>query len=255
MVAFNPAITERLNALSDTLLNGHYIFSRDYDESYLARRFSKPEKHSHNISYGISHDPKHLQQYYKIREQAYKEVHNLKDFTGSEEYTDLISYLYLAFSGNNCVGGVRLTITSDEQPVELPIEHDFSVKEFYRNIDFTGLKYCEASRLALLSDFRRHGGVADGLILNFVKFLVNDIGVSLGFGRSTALQARRFKTQFNNLNLPYKFVIRNDVQFNYATEHDDVNLTFWAIDFTPDQRFAEKLEEIHEEPVKKIEFA
>ena len=248
MVSFNPAITERLNALSGTVLNGHYIFSRDFDDAYLARRFSQPDKYAHNISYGPVYDRLLIEQYYNIRQEAYKQLHHDKNFVVPEDDEhDINSVIYMAKAGNSCVGGIRLTISTPQQPVKLALESDeFAIQDYFPNLDLSKITYCEASRLAILPDYR-NGFLWNQLHHKSTDFLVKEMGVEIGFGQSQALQTRRFRAQFRDMG--YKMIVRNDLKTGVARKFPDLNIKFWAIDFTSDQRYAEKLRALVSEPV------
>jgi len=238
MVSFNPAITEKLNGLSENILNGHYIFSRDLDEDYLAKRFAKPDAWGHNVSYKASEDPKHIQQYYKIRQEAYKILVNEHYYAGKDRYDDY-SYQFLGLAGGNCIGGIRITVSTPEKPVDMPLENDnFRIKELYKEIDFSDLIYCEASRLALLPEFR-NGAYLTELFNESTTFSIDTLGIGLVFGRSDLLQTRKFQTRYRNMG--FDLIIRHGMSVPIQTmEH--MKLMLWAIDFTPDRRYTSILE-------------
>ena len=251
MVDFNPAITAKLNGLSSNLLNGHHIFSKGYDDNYLAKRYSRAEKHAHNISYGISGNSKHIQQYYNIRQNAYREVIQKYQkrgaplpmgadtgFYAGEDDHDRRSVLYLALAGDNCIGGVRLTISTPDASNKLTMEDEsFSLQDNFPSIDLSRVKYCEASKVAILPDYL-DGEVWDVLQRKSTEYVIEE-GVEIVFCQSHKLSTKRFKQQFSRLG--FEVIVRKDIKTKATEEFKALGMQFWAVDFTPEQKYALRL--------------
>ncbi len=236
MVTFNPAITERLNALESGVLNGHYIFSRDFEDT-MVRRFSQPDKFAHNISYEFTNNPEMLQQYYNIREYAYKETLGLQHFSGQEDEFDIHSHILIVKAGGNVVGGARLIVSTPQNPQMIPLEEDgLDVKSKFPQLDFSQINYCEMSRLALLPEFRNKE-IAEEIHRKFIDICARD-NIDVGFARTTPLQQRRTKTIFNNLG--YEMIVRRDIDVNYG----DLPMLFSCVDFTPNREYTVLLKQV-----------
>lgn len=255
MVNFNTAIADKLNGLSQSVLSGHYIFNRELEDAYLAKRFGTPDKFAHNISYEFTTDPESLQQYYNIREFAYKETLGVQGFSGQEDELDKHSYILVVKSGNTVIGGARLTVSSPEKPQIMPLEENgFDIKEHFPQLDFTKLKYCEMSRLALLPEFRNNV-IAEQIHKEFVKICERE-NIDVGFARTTPLQQRRTKTIFKNLG--FEMVIRRDIKLD---PYEHLEMQFSCVDFTSSHSFVDLLKHSASELVENtdkvvsVEFA
>ena len=61
------------------------------------------------ITYEVSRDTQLLQQYYKLREECFREELGLPDFDGSENERDRRGHIFIAHKHGRCVGGVRIS--------------------------------------------------------------------------------------------------------------------------------------------------
>lgn len=237
MVYIETAIAQKLEAHSNGLLKGHFIFSKEYDNKNLVKQFEKPAPRSHNITY-IMTDRKDLkQQYYDIRQAVYKDAYN--DSNVGEDYIDHVSKIFVAKAGvGNVIGGIRLTVSTPAEPQILPIENcGVNLRELFPEIDFNNVVYGEATRLTVLPDYR-DGEVSLKLQMTSKEYLVKEMGAEIGFGCSTLANTKKFKKFFSFLG--YNFIIRADQRINIETS--DAELYLWAIDFTKDRRFTKFLE-------------
>jgi len=231
------ATAQKLDALSASILKGHFIFSKEYDDNRLKAQFSKPSLHSHNISYNMTDDENLKLQYYKIRQSVYKEVYN--DENVGEDNIDHVSQIFVATAGaGNVVGGIRLTVSTPESPKTLPIEKcGANLKEIFPAIDFTKVVYGEAGRSAVLPDFRG-GEVCNQLQMISKDCFLNEMGAEIGLGSADEVNMRRLKKFFTRMG--HKFIARFDQKVQ--VDGTDVDLYLWAIDFTTDLRYAKYLE-------------
>ncbi len=234
MVYSSAVVAQKLEDLNSGLLKGHYIFNSD---SYDNQRFSAPEKYSRNISYDITEDRDLIDQYLSIRQEIYRQSYN--DPNVGEDYTDKVSHIFVARAGaGNVIGGLRLTISAPNRPNILPIElSGVNIRSLFPQIDFDKVTFGEASRLAVLPDFR-DGAVSDMLLMNSKEYFVREMGAEIGFGCSTMAHIKKFSRFINRLG--YNFIIRQDVNVKVASS--DAELYLWAIDFTSDARFSQILQ-------------
>lgn len=250
MVSFNSAIADKLNALSQTTLNGHYIFSREYSDALLAKRFSTPLGFAHNISYEYAETQEDLNTYYQIREEAYRDILQEKNFSGAEDEFDRYSFILLIKAGNRVVGGARLTVSDAADNRLMPLEADgFDIKSHFPQLDFSKIRYCEMSRLALLPEFR-NGVISQEIHQKFID-LCREKNIHVGFARTTPLQQRRTKTIFSNLG--HNMIIRRDIKLPHNASNQHLNMQFSCVDFTIDRRFEELLKMQPQEAIEKSE--
>ncbi len=256
MVNFNPAIVDRLNSLSQSALRGHYIFSREFDDGYLSKRYSKQDAWPHNVRVSTVNSRKHIEQYFAIREETYKTSVGANFYAGEDEY-DGKSHIVLALAGDNCIGGIRITVSSPENRMALPTEKDgFQFKTIYDKIEFEDLTYCEATRLAILPDFR-NSNVLPMLFEAATKYAIDVLGVEMVFGRAANLQTRIFQTHYRNMG--YNLVIRRDIK-PPSKGMDAAVVQIFGIDFTPERVFEDTLKSYNTnnakpEEVSELEFA
>jgi hypothetical protein len=234
MVYSNAAITQKLEDLNSGLLKGHAIFNSD---AFYDSRFKKQESFAHNINYMMTESRDLIEQYLGIREEIYREAYN--DSNVGEDFTDQVSTIFVASAGyGNVVGGIRLTVSTPRVPNILPLEHaGVNLRQIFPSIDFDSVVYGEASRLAVLPDYR-DGAVSDNLQLRSKEYFVKEMGAEIGFGYSTLAHTKKFKKFFSRMG--YSFITRTDISIKVASS--DAELYLWAIDFTPDKRHAEALE-------------
>ena len=233
MVYSTSSMAQKLEELSTSLLKGHYIFNSD---SYFTTRFGNAEKISHNVSYQITEDRELIEQYLHIRQEIYRQAYN--DPNVGEDYTDRVSRIFVARAGaGNVIGGIRLTISRPTMPNMLPVEHaGMNLRGLFPQIDFDKIVYGEASRLAVLPDFR-DGGVAERLQMQSKEYFVKELGAEIGFGCSNLANMRKFSAFFTRLG--YSFIARKD-QRVYVKD-SEAELYLWAIDFTPEKKYASLL--------------
>lgn len=230
---------QKLESLSSNILSGHFIFSKEYDDNSLRRQFAAPAATAHNMRFEFTKDPVLLQQYYAVRDIVYKETSGLKDYSFFEDGYDKNSEILVAMSGNVCVGGARLTISSDHSPVKLPIEtNEFKVKELLASLGVHDVKYCEMSRVAVLPEFRN--GAVLGQITQKMHDLCINSGVEIGFACNTQIHARRFKSVFTSLG--YNMIIRDDIKVPYQKSHGKNELIFSMVDFTHSRKYHKLLQ-------------
>ena len=230
-------VTHKLEKLSASVLNGHFIFNKSYDDLNLQKQFEKASPLSHNVSYQMTEDRNLKQQYIKIRQQVYQEAYN--DPNVGEDFTDHISNIFVATAGaGNVIGGIRLTVSTPDSPKILPIEScGVNLRELFPKIDFSKVIIGEAGRSAVLPEFR-DGEVCNRLQTISKEYFIKEMGAEIGFGSCDAPNMRRLKIFFKRMG--YNFIGRTDIPV--YVKHSAAELYLWAIDFTPDQKYRELLE-------------
>ena len=103
-----------------------------------------------------------VQEYFQIRDKAFKEQWNLKKFSGGEDSYDKNAYILIVLSNHKVVGGARFFISNKGNNL-LPMETDsFKLSNLISDADLLNCKYAEISRVAIKDDLRQ--GVISTLI-------------------------------------------------------------------------------------------
>ena len=245
MVQFNQAIQDKLNTLGLTHLKGHYIFDNGVSEFYLKSRYEADEKIEHNISYEVTNDQDLVKQYFKIREEAYKDSYN---FCPKEDFFDKVSDFIIAKSGSVAIGGIRITISSPENRIPIPIESCVDFEREFPEIDFSKITYGEATRLAVLPSYR-NGEVSGKIQKMCVENSLGKMNVDLCFGCGPATQTRRLEIMFRRMG--YKFVVRTN---HLVVPGFEGEYSLWIADFTPNAEFVDRLQPKAEKPAHEDAF-
>lgn len=138
------------------------------------------------------HTQKQLQQYFEVRQKTYADHLGLKYFSGKLDWEDLNSEILLVLSGEECVGGARLTVHSDEVNPHLPLEEKgFILKELFPDLNLENATYGELSRLALLSEYR--DGIQSEILYEHIGDKCKELNIKYLFSVSPYNQARRVR--------------------------------------------------------------
>lgn len=125
------------------------------------KHIKRSPEYFNDIVYEETQSLLYLQQYYDLRENVFKKVWNLENYSGQPDEYDAISDIIIARKGKKCIGGARITVSTPENRILLPMEgDDFLLREQandafqkeFQNLDLTKIKYGEISRLALLQN-------------------------------------------------------------------------------------------------------
>jgi len=124
------------------------------------RMINKPKKRKKVdlslIDVQISKDPELLQQYYDLREYAYRNYSGYKNYSGSENEWDRNGKIFLAVLDGKVIAGARLLVSSDVPYLtfEDPAQH-FTYSEICKNIaiDLSEALYGEISAFAVDRNF------------------------------------------------------------------------------------------------------
>jgi hypothetical protein len=119
------------------------------------------------LIYEFTKDPDLLEQYYKIREDGYKEAWGLKVFSGAEDEHDKRGHILIVREGRRVIGGGRLVLRSTGSPVRLPMETEgFLLHEVLPEIGSDETVIGEVGRAAVLPDFK--GGKSSSIGLHLL---------------------------------------------------------------------------------------
>lgn len=115
------------------------------------------ERQQEEVVYEITKDPFLLNQYYKLREDCYRQDFGLKRFSGAEDDYDRVGKIVVARIGRRVIGGSRIIISSPEKRIKLPMENDnFKLIDILPEFSLATKSYCEFSRLVVKPGYRKH---------------------------------------------------------------------------------------------------
>lgn len=96
-----------------------------------------------------------LQDYYRIRQECFRNELGIADFDGSEDRYDRIGYTLLIIADNQCIGGVRLNESGANSSALLPLESDdFMLPDFFPELTEESSLYSQWTRLAISPECR-----------------------------------------------------------------------------------------------------
>ena len=212
-----------MNALEQVLLDRSQIapfFSTTEAGTLEATRKQLPE----DLIVECTSDMQYINQYFFIREYAYRNDLEVKTFCGEEDEMDKRSYQLIARKGHFCIGGSRLVISTPDKPAKLPLERgDFNLHDHLPFLE--GGSYGEVGRTAILPQFRDSAAVKG--MFNLSIEMAKEKGCKYLFGASPPSVARLFQRQVRQLG--YRDELRPDIPIPMGDENKHLNLTLKII--------------------------
>lgn len=154
-------------------------------------------------------DPVLLLEYFKIREEAYKEELMLDYFSGRFDDIDPRSHIVLGIAEGHCIGGARLTVHDPLLESGLPLEEEhFRLADLLPEYNLKKNKYGEYSRLAMKKGYRN--GRYSETIYMALNNKSKELGMKYVFAVAPLIQARSYKLMYKacfGLNID----IRHDI--------------------------------------------
>lgn len=199
-------------------------------ESRLSRRFTGVQSGPKPVVYEFTEDKALLQQYYSMRENMFISVWGLKSFYGGEDKFDAQSHILVARQGNLCIGGLRLTVSTPQNRIELPLEAEgFKLFDLLPELELESKTYAELSRYAVLPDFQGPEIYLEGSRRLFARAL--SLGVDFGFAVSPLGQARNYRRTATALGLGCE--IRKDIEVPDRDNYEGIRMYLSLFDFRP----------------------
>jgi hypothetical protein len=182
-----------------------------------------------HVVFEITKDPDLLAQYYKLREESYREVLLLPEFSGVEENLDRKSDILIARIGRQCLGGIR--ICGADNMGLLPLEQsadDLSTQMPHLGLDNFG--YCQWMRLTLRPDTeisKMH--LQKQFCLALTKFSAS-LGYRYGFCISSKVHHRFYKRLFRQYGYDYWNCENVAIEKEKEGDFDDLEHLLCVID-------------------------
>lgn len=155
-------------------------------------------KNSDEIEYEWSRDPKFLKEYTGLIDEYYENELNLPDAYKKIDPRDFYSHFLRVTHNNKLISGVRVTTNNKEAKFSLPNEMlGFTYQNVFPDLDLQNNKYCEVSRYAMHTDYRKN---PNHYMAAFKKFyeLTKELKVKYLFISSTKARVRLFKSFASN---------------------------------------------------------
>lgn len=136
-----------------------------------------------------------LDQYYRLRQQCYRQELKLSGFDGSEQPADRDGYILIARRGEDCLGGARISVSNSEKSIGVPL------KGLLSRFGLAHGNFCIWERFALDHEMRkveRHRQFCEALV-----GLSRSLGYDYAFMVSSVRNARFYRKVHSALNLPF----------------------------------------------------
>ena len=193
-------------------------FSDEIVNKNLSVSFDTTEN-SKKINYEFTSNPDFLNQYYKIREDCYRDDLGLTCFSGEEDEYDRIGYIAVARIGDKVIGGARLILSHPHSGIRLTLEEEnFLMVNFFPELDLEENGYCEITRVAILREYRNTNISKD--LFRVIMDRAKSEKCYFHFSTAPLIQARNYKIIAKKLG--FISVIRNDIVIPYKQIYDNL---------------------------------
>ncbi|PCJ91396.1 MAG: hypothetical protein COA46_08090 [Porticoccaceae bacterium] len=178
----------------------YYLLQKDAI-GYWLMAFNTSGKYSEvymQISFELTKDPLLLEEYYRIREQCYRQELKLPSFDGSEEPADCRGNIFVIKNNNHCLGGAR--IVGNTQALGL----DLSLVDLMAGQGLESGSCCMWERLAVSHTLRGSNRRSE-----FCEQLVRasrSLGYEYAFMVSSIRNARLYRLCYSALSIPFQIL-------------------------------------------------
>jgi Acetyltransferase (GNAT) domain len=183
-----------------------------------------------DIKFETSCDMQYLQQYFFVREYAYRLDLRLQQFSGVEDEVDQYSQFIIARKGHFVLGGARLTVIHPNACRPLSLESDnFVLRKMFPVLH--KYSYCELGRTAVLPQYRSGDILSE--IFRISAVLAASQGCKFLFGVSPYSVARRFRNVYNSLGYPTE--IYENIKAPVKPVHEHLKIKFLSTQLAPNE--------------------
>ncbi len=176
------------------------LASVDYSNNEIAllRKYTHAAPFSSKIICEFTTDSAMLYQYARLLDAA-KNPWGVGRFTAPQQDVFDKSHVIVARSGLLCMGGARLTISSSDVPVMMPMEADaLRLSTLFPQLDLAETNYAEISDVVVTAD--RTGEVMQQLLAGLIKLSVAE-DVEYVFYMASQSQARVMQKTMHSLDI------------------------------------------------------
>lgn len=162
------------------------------------------------ITYEFTKDPKKLAEYYNLRERCYQVGLGLNSFSGAADEYDASGHILLAKDRGKIVAGARITASTPQHRVQLPLEEPgFVMKDLFPELDLEHKGYCEVSRFAI-SPEQRFTYCLEEMIQRLTDKSV-ELGCHYFFAVAPLVQARCYRKIHRGMGYDYRILSQVEV--------------------------------------------
>ncbi|MEH6357487.1 MAG: hypothetical protein V7745_00755 [Pseudomonadales bacterium] len=156
-----------------------------------------------SITFEFSKQEGLLKQYYKLREECFRNELGLEAFDGTEDLFDQTGHILIFRDGDICIGGVRITGCSLFGRSLVPLEQKgLDISQMLPQLSLTLAPYCQWERLVLRPEYR---GI--DMLKGICKALIRgcaSLGYHYAFNVTGIKRARLYKRVHSNLGFDYE---------------------------------------------------
>lgn len=161
------------------------------------------------------------QQYYDLRNQEYKKLLGFSRDLSKQNIYDNLSHIFVVMEEDRVVAGARLTISTAERRILLPMERDTGLKicELVSELDVEEKSYCEINRFVV--DEQHRNGHTNYLISKKIIEFAKEQGCCYQFSiapLAVALQSKRIARRFGD-----NHIIRKDIVIPPPEDYQNLN--------------------------------
>jgi len=108
-----------------------------------------------SITFEFSKQESLLKQYYKLREECFRNELGLEAFDGTEDLFDQTGHTLIFRDGDSCIGGVRINGCSLSTLSQMPLEHKgLDIAQMLPQLNLPVAPSCQLERFVLQPEYR-----------------------------------------------------------------------------------------------------
>lgn len=169
-----------------------------------------------------TNNPKLQLDYYQLRHHVYQNTLGLDLKIDEADRLDNISDCFIATNEGKVIAGARLTISSPQNRILLPLEIDIGrcISSLTPKLELQDKTYCEISKLVVAKEYRNRI-VTEQLLTTITKSMIEQ-NCTYHFSISTIREFRNFRQIFKTA-LHTKHEILNNIKVEYLPEYKHLN--------------------------------
>lgn len=171
-----------------------------------------------------------VQEYFSLRDKAFKEQWNLRHFSGDEDKYDNDSIIIIAHKNGVCLGGARMIIHEIDSELLLPVETDnFRLINTFPELKLNRNKYAELSRIAMINEYR-NGRHSTEMYRQLIAVKARSLNINYLFCITKMQLARASRMNLKKIGLPFE--IKTEVKVPDLPTYEGHQMFLSLIDLT-----------------------
>jgi hypothetical protein len=170
-----------------------------------------------------------VQEYFSLRNKAFKEQWGLSSFSSGEDQYDKDAIIIIAHKNGICLGGGRLIIHEVDSGLLLPIETDnFRLINIFPELGLDRCKYAALSRVAIINECRN--GQYSKELYRQLTIKSYSLGLSYVFCVTKMQLARASRINLRKIGLPFE--IKTEIKVPDLPTYEGHQMFLSLIDLT-----------------------